>query len=279
MPAGGDQVPTMEVQACVEARSGASNDMVTPASQSSISPLLRIPKELRDEIYGYFLVMDQELVERRSLCITEGWFNLATLQINQQTRDEAWDCMIKNNLWVKVTVASINHSDNPTIGAAGHWCSVISRRPLPQWDPYSPFNTAPKEYSERLASKAAVSLWMGETRGPSDKDPVDDSSTHLTFVFAYHPHSYGVFIQELFDHASEYKGLPISPSPVTQPGSSRFSKLIEPMCIIRDLDNVWFTGLAESPTLKLLEQQMTHVQFRRGPDRDSEVLSGPGPCC
>ncbi|KAK8035503.1 hypothetical protein PG993_010498 [Apiospora rasikravindrae] len=157
MPAGEDQVPTMDVRTCIEPPSDSANNAVTSTSQCSISPLLRLPKELRDEIYG----------------------------------------------------------------------------------------------------AAAVSLWMGETRAPIDKDPIDDGSTHLSFIFAYHPHFYNMFIQKLSEHASEYKGLTISPGPVTQPGSPRFAKLIEPMCIMRGLDNVWFNGLAESLSLKLLEQEMT----------------------
>ncbi|KAK7955138.1 hypothetical protein PG988_015832 [Apiospora saccharicola] len=242
MPTRDSQVSATDLTMSKEPEYNATNSAGTAAHRTNVSPLLNLPTELRDEIYGYFIVADMD------------WFT--------------WDYLIKRNLWVRVTLNKVDDPFGPrTFADKLKWYQEFDNSPTTRFDgscsrplyqPYFPRyeGGSPSKSSEVLASEASVSLWLGEIYDPSDNAAVDKNSTQISFMFAYEPRRYSIFIRELLDNASEYKSMTIKPSPVTVPGSTRFAKLIEPMSTIRGLDKVSFVGTADSPTIQALGQDM-----------------------
>ncbi|KAK8041011.1 hypothetical protein PG994_014018 [Apiospora phragmitis] len=206
-------------------------------------------KRYATKFYRHFLTPDHGLVFHPvEDNLMTSWYEPSILQINQQIRAEAWGHLIRANLWVHVTVAAVDDCGIPFIlpHLKGEYKGVLQ-----YWlaQPYFPSDIAPAEYSARIASEAAVSLWLGETCGSTNKANVDDGSVAKIFMFAYNPRHYDAFVQELGDYTDKFKGLKIRMSSATLPGSSRFAKLVEPLCTLRDLENVWFPGVADCPAL------------------------------
>ncbi|KAK8001655.1 hypothetical protein PG991_013877 [Apiospora marii] len=272
MPTSDFQVPVMDLQTAREPHFDATDNAATTAHRSKVAPLLRIPKELRDEIYSYFLVADMNWFSEVERHNQAWWTDHSIVQINQQTRAEAWDYLVKRNLWVRVTL------DKTLSKARRHYLPDIFAERLKLylefsssnrrsdessfcWRLYQPYfplceGGPPGKSSEVLASEATVSLWLGETYDPRSNAAADENSTQISFMFAYEPRRHNIFIRELLSYASEYKSMTIQPNLVTVPGSERFAKLIEPMSTMRGLDNVLFVGISDCPTLQALGRDM-----------------------
>ena len=193
------QVPEMDLHTTREPLSAVTNSVGTAAQQSRVAPLLRVPRELRDEIYGYFLAADMDWFSELESYTQAWWTDSSIVQINQQTRAEAWDYLIKRNLWVHVTLNEVNHQCGswtfektlkwyPEFRSSSHFCdesSVCCRL----YQPYFPLceGGPPNKSLDVLSSEASVSLWLGETYDPNGNAAVDKSSTQITFMFAYEP--------------------------------------------------------------------------------------------
>ncbi|KAK8135608.1 hypothetical protein PG984_003548 [Apiospora sp. TS-2023a] len=92
---------------------GSPGSATTTPSQASIPGFLRIPRELRDRIYSYFVTVDQNFDYEDDEDYDGTNFNdLSITRVNRQIRAEAWDCLIKMNLWVSVTVVGVDDTDS-----------------------------------------------------------------------------------------------------------------------------------------------------------------------
>ncbi|KAK6833428.1 hypothetical protein PG995_013173 [Apiospora arundinis] len=224
--------------------------------------LLAIPIELRNNIYSYLLGAYQpgEIVID-DLGDLLSWYDFSVLQINQQIRAEAWDYLIRSNIWILVTFP---------IGQAPSTLPShmsMSHHPLMyetwQSQPHFPYYKAPSEYAQQLVRGAAASIWLNNA-GHTTQDTISDTQrAHRTVMFAYKPSRYGIFIQQLLNFTTVYtwnklKGFVVKASPIVQPGSAEFRKLIEPLRALRGLEGVEFHGVANCPALRDLSRQIRH---------------------
>ncbi|KAK8135606.1 hypothetical protein PG984_003546 [Apiospora sp. TS-2023a] len=208
MPTSDSKVSATDLTMSKEPQFSAANSAGTAAHRTNVAPLLNM--HWFSELASYDKTW---------------WTDASIVQINQQTRAETWDYLIKRNLWVRVT---LNKVDNP----------------------FGPRTFADKLNRYREFNKSPTPCFDGFCSWPARHH------TQISFMFAYEPRRYSIFIREFLDHASEYKSMTIKPCPVTVPGSNRFAKLIEPMTTIRGLDKVSFVGIADSPMLQELGQAM-----------------------
>ncbi|KAK7911150.1 hypothetical protein PG985_013631 [Apiospora marii] len=191
------------------------------SNQNYIPPLLRLPRELRDMVYNYFVSVDQHFKWN------EDYIPLTcpVLQINRQIRAEAWDRLIRSNVWIRVTMSSI-----PDYNWVPQACLLHHRAPIQYWD--------------RLDRAVAVHL-----RLTGDTAAVEDH----TFTFAYHPFTYGLFVHEISRSHWEYTGLSVEVKCAT---FKRVSKLIMPLSSVRDYRSVEARGKLNDDALQRLADQI-----------------------
>ncbi|KAK7966367.1 uncharacterized protein PG986_000644 [Apiospora aurea] len=226
IPANEDQSLTMDIPHNLEPQCDVLDQ--TKTATTSTPALLTVPREIRDQIYSQFLLADQvhELAFEHNHDQLPEWCNLSILHINQQLRDEAWDYFIRANTWIRS-------------------------------QPYFPSEAAPRKYAERVAKEASLTLRLGSACDATEHTTVaDDNKGCKAFILAYKPTCYGIFVEELAVHASEIKDLTMQMSSTARPGSAMFAKIVEPLRIIRNLNNVWFPGVANCPTIQLMSQEM-----------------------
>lgn len=214
-------------QPSFEASAVSSNNATTTQDQASIPAFLRIPRELRDRIYSYFVTVDQHfdyVSDQPRFCSYRGdnFKDLAITRVNRQIRAEAWECLIKMNIWVSVTHTDLRDEKPDSYT----WWS-----PQP-WILYEQF---PEDISRRLGHEVAIRFWS--------RDFFDNPSTaqpSKTFIFAYHPLAYGYFVNDIYDTLQFSPGTPIVQiRPSASLSGSRFRKLVEPLHILRDLNDVY----------------------------------------
>ncbi|KAK8066870.1 hypothetical protein PG997_013617 [Apiospora hydei] len=215
-------------------------------SQAEVSPLLRIPREIRDEIYRYTVTVDQafEGGNQRSFRIRgykDAPHQIQKFRINRQIWAEVWDYLIKSNIWVEVEMF-----DHTPIAA------LFRGRNF--WSPYHQFPSqlALSDHINRLAEDVAIRFSMEDTDGHM-------SANHRSSVtFAYHPSTYGTVIRALsFKSGTRYQGFTAQLHPTTVSCGRRFEKLLTPLCSLRGQGLVSFSGIDEYPAkLRLIQEQM-----------------------
>lgn len=193
-------------------------------------------------IYIYFVSVDQHFLWDGN----ETPFECTVLQINRQIHDEAWDCLIRSNVWVRFTLPYA-----PSI-PEDHW--------YPQ--PRLLYKGIPKQYQNRLASEVGIHFRLNGDMTASQGD---------TYIFLYHPLTYGVFIHDIAMAHSTYTSLTVEVNPAISKPPSFVRKLIEPLYSVRDYEDVTITGIGDDTKRQALIRQM-----RRTSDTIEELLAVKG---
>ncbi|KAK8135604.1 hypothetical protein PG984_003544 [Apiospora sp. TS-2023a] len=207
-----------------------SHDETSPSSQNYISPLIRLPRELRELVYIHFIAIDQHFRwdSQRVWYAERIPFDSSILQINRQIREEAWDCLIRSNIWIR-------WSKPPTGGF--HW--------YPQ--PCLLERQYPPQYLDRIRNNVAVNFRLTrDTPAPEEHE----------IIFVYNPFSYGLFIHDISESHRVFSGLAVEVNPEISQRRSLFTKLIEPLYSVRDHHDVTITGLGDLTACQALTHQM-----------------------
>ncbi|KAK7955140.1 hypothetical protein PG988_015834 [Apiospora saccharicola] len=207
-----------------------SHDETSPSSQNCISPLIRLPRELRELVYIYFISIDQHFRwdDHRRWYAERIPFDSAILQINRQIREEAWDCLIRSNVWIRWIKPSIDGYD---------WYP----QPCLQKRPY------PAQYLGMIRNNVAVNFRSTEATPATEDHEI---------IFIYHPFTYGLFIHDISKSHGVFSGLAVEVNPAISQRRSMFTKLIEPLYSVRDHHDVTITGLGDRTTCQALTHQM-----------------------
>lgn len=196
----------------------------TTSSQTRISPLLRLPRELRDAVYKFFISVDQHFKWDEE----DIPFNSPVLQINRQIRQEALDCFIKSNVWIRITVPyKPDYYWFPKAGLLPH------KVPIKYWD--------------RLGSAVAVHFHLTGERA---------TNKEYTYTFAYHPFTYGLFVHEVSRSHGEYPVLGVQVNRAVSQRPLLFAKLIQPLYSIRNFQGVVIRGIQDDTTRHALVHQI-----------------------
>ncbi|KAK8032050.1 hypothetical protein PG990_001784 [Apiospora arundinis] len=182
--------------------------------------LLKIPREIRNRIYSYFLTIDQHYEQKGDGGCDGKHFDVTILHINKQIRAEAWDSLIKTNHRVAMEHAKLLLEE-----VAIHlWVSV-----------------APDIKNNTNSS-------------------FDGSDTEESYLFAYHPLFYNMLIHNLASYATQHSGLTIYASLPTKNMTvgPRTMKLFDPLLTLRDFQSVSFSQVQDQPSLQLLARLMKH---------------------
>lgn len=100
MPGHGPRIKKFK-QPSLETSVVSSSSTSATQGQPSIPCFFKIPRELRDRIYSYFVTVDQHFDYKCDKnYVGTNFHDLSITRVNRQIRAEAWDCLIKMNLWV-----------------------------------------------------------------------------------------------------------------------------------------------------------------------------------
>ncbi|KAK8135607.1 hypothetical protein PG984_003547 [Apiospora sp. TS-2023a] len=256
----------MDDQRSVESGLVAPSRTLDVGSQANIPALLGIPRELRDQIYGYFVTSDTSIDHESEDDYVGAEFDFTILHINRQIRTEAWDYLIESNIWVCATLPSDTRDDMETMSS---YVNYHGTNWPPQ--PYFPYHSVPAEYAKRLRDEVAIRLSFNESIGSNDEITFGKGHPFQSVIFAYHPLMYGLFIQ---DFALLAQGWPIAihVSPSTIQSGSNFRKLLEPLRIFRDVSKVHFRGYENCPALQSLSEDMERP-FLTASNHTAELLT------
>ncbi|KAK8001653.1 hypothetical protein PG991_013875 [Apiospora marii] len=222
----------------------SSSSAATTQGQPNTPGFLRIPRELRDRIYSYFVAVDQHFDYVYDYMKQDGYEgitckDLAITRVNQRIRAEAWDCLVKLNLWVSVTHSDVDHENK-----------LFRKQNTYSWlcQPWVPYEQFPEDVSRRLDNEIALRFWRSSfLESPRDAQP------SKTYMFAYHPLAYGYFVSNLSDHLESHPPTcSVQLLPSASLSGSRFSKLLEPLGIFRDLGDVYSPDSESNATLLTL---------------------------
>ncbi|KAK8030412.1 hypothetical protein PG990_000146 [Apiospora arundinis] len=228
-------------------------DSATSAPAQPSTPLfLRIPLEIRCQIYGYFLTVNPvfEDVENEDgpdsfeSNVGIDFNDIYKFHLNRQIWSEAWDHLFRSNLWVQVSASGPSFEQ--------HLNSL-------DYNGYSslrfPSGHVPLEYQKRLTGELAMNVQM-------DKDDYQNE----TLVFAYHPLAYGQFAWALYLGNMEYGTLHIDLNASTVNDGGIFNKIVHPLNLVRGYQSVKFTGVeVESYTAV---QFVSQAMMRPHPDSE-----------
>ncbi|KAK7911153.1 hypothetical protein PG985_013634 [Apiospora marii] len=242
----------MDEQKSIESGQAAPSRILGADSQVDIPTLLGIPPEIRDQIYSYFVTIDQNYEHRGDTKYAGESIDVTILHINRKIREEAWDSLIRTNLWVRVT-----HPEPGLLGFFNVGCINM----VPQ--SYIPCNKVSEEHLRRLIAKAEIHLMLDSTDEDTDDSDIYSSESSEPFLFAYHPFHYNLLLQRLTEEVLECDSITVQMTPSTLINSSLFAKLLEPLCVLRDLRHVSFDGVEDCPALQSLQQDMQHPLFIR----------------
>ncbi|KAK8001654.1 hypothetical protein PG991_013876 [Apiospora marii] len=226
----------MDNQRSVESGLAAPGRTLVAGSQAHIPALLRIPQEIRDQIYSYFVTIGQDYDHEGALYHAGETIDVTILHINREIREEAWESLVRKNLWVRVTIPASEQ--------------------LGPFDLGIPYNQVPEEHFKRLVAKADIHLSLGLAYENNDSSDLDGNESSDSFLFAYHPFHYNYLLQRLAENFLERSSIAIQLTPATLINSSMFTKLLEPLCVLRNMRNVSFDGVELCPALQSLARDM-----------------------
>ncbi|KAK8035501.1 hypothetical protein PG993_010496 [Apiospora rasikravindrae] len=202
--------------------------MEVPTFRNAIPPLLRIPLELRNLVYEYLVIIDQDF----SYDVTDITFESSIFQINRQIRHEAWDYMARGHLWIR-------------------WESDLINSEV--WEPRAPvlFGQSLNTYSERFDNELAIHFHL------RDGHRKVTDALH-SFTFAYHPSIYCWFLLYLCSCMQDlpHSRLIVEVKPEMIKRLSGFARTIEPLYCLRGLRKVSFTGMDDWDGQQALAEQM-----------------------
>ncbi|KAK8002394.1 CDP-alcohol phosphatidyltransferase class-I family [Apiospora arundinis] len=220
--------------------------------QRRLSPFLRIPIEIRKQIYSYLLTADPvfEFKEKgNKYDVFEGivdfdFNDVYSFHINRQIWSEAWDHLLRSNVWIQATSNGpsfkqhIQESDDA-------WCLKLQ----------FPCRHVPLEYQRRLAGEVAINIQMNKATQPDE-----------TLVIAYHPLAYGEFVQNLYWANILYQTLDIQLNPSAVDDCYKFGRLVQPLTIARGFHRADFSGVEVQKHSAL--QAVSQAMIRLHPDPD-----------
>ncbi|KAK8856724.1 hypothetical protein PGQ11_012636 [Apiospora arundinis] len=148
--------------------------------------LLKIPREIRNRIYSYFLTIDQHYEQKGDGGCDGKHFDVTILHINKQIRAEAWDSLIKTNQCVFLTVTRSDATYFPDLRILENLYALNQC--------YLPCSRVAMEHAKLLLEEVAIHLWVSVA--PDIKNNTnssfDGSDTEESYLFAYHPLFYNM---------------------------------------------------------------------------------------
>ncbi|KAK8110290.1 uncharacterized protein PG998_006747 [Apiospora kogelbergensis] len=244
---------------------------LTNRRPSDIPSLLGVPREIRNEIYSYFLFIDEvfDAVEKNhefSGQVGINFNNVYRFRVNRQIWAEAWEYLFSTNIWIQVEEADprVDVSDRAFAGNA---------RVIEKWYSYLRFPSRwlPLEYQTRLASEVAMNFRLCETQQYRNTGSATNKSKPL--VFAYHPLAYGDLMWDLFC-VNQYAVLSTQVNPLVMVCHRRFEKLIKPLWPIRGFEKVEFIGVDDYSVLRMLAGTMERGFPTKHDENDDLELKG-----
>ncbi|KAK7954733.1 hypothetical protein PG988_015427 [Apiospora saccharicola] len=213
-------------------------------------PLLRLPREIRNQIYSYFVTVDQVFDGEY-----EGNYGghgdvasvISRLCVNRQIWAEVWDYLIRSNLWIQVDF----ETESPV---ETHFRDNAS------WYPYLRFPThlAPVDFLERLANEVGIRMIVSDNGEPPLDRPQEYRNMRAckrerdSYIFAYHPLTYGALVKAIINPPTLFRCLTTRCNPLTLRCASRFAKLLTPLDNVYGLHRPMFTGVDGWPVLQTL---------------------------
>lgn len=211
----------------------SSVDISLPdCDETAVSPLLRVPREIRNQIYSYFVTVDQIFDGER-----EGNYDgqgdvasvISRLRFNCQIWAEVWDYMVKSNIWIDVNIGA-NSTLHGYFFYRAHWYPYLR----------FPLYRAPAAVTKCLDDEVAIRMVMEENAERS----LEGDQNHRTYlgigkrdsyIVAYHPLTYGALINALRNPSNNYRCLTTQLHPLPLLDKSRFTKLLTPLRTVRGL--------------------------------------------
>ncbi|KAK8066724.1 hypothetical protein PG997_013471 [Apiospora hydei] len=221
--------------------------------------LLGVPLEIRRQIYSHFVTIDQDFEHEGDAEYPGECIGVTVLHVNRQIREEAWNCLITMNLWIRVSVAESTNS------ATFRLPDLDEQR-----QSFLPYNGVSEEHSERLAKATGIHIWIGESDAADDNGDLDSSRCRESVMVAYHPLHYNMFLDSLAGKVAKFGSLTIQVHPDTMSNKSRFEKLLEPLCALRGVEDVSFAGVEDCAALQSLAQDMRRPLLIADEDSDED---------
>ncbi|KAK8101843.1 hypothetical protein PG999_012217 [Apiospora kogelbergensis] len=244
---------------------------LTNRRPSDIPSLLGVPREIRNEIYSYFLSVDEvfDAVEKNNAFSGQvgiNFNNVYRFRVNHQIWEEAWEYLFSSNLWIQVEQIDPQVAESDQFLAArghgiGKWYSYLQL----------PSCRIPLEYQRRLVSKVALNFRLCDSEQSSDN--IGSKASKQTWLFAYHPLAYGDLMWDLFC-VNKYPVLSIQVNPLVMECHRRFEKLIKPLWPIRGFDKVEFIGVDDYSVLRMLAGTMERGFPAKHDENDDLELKG-----
>ncbi|KAK7965869.1 uncharacterized protein PG986_000146 [Apiospora aurea] len=229
---------------------------LSSSHSNEASPFMRLPREIRDQIYGYVITIDQvfdgnRACNCRSSCNCPIYdamgSNMRSFHLNRQIWAEICDRLVKSNIWVEVTMERYSELDF-------HFKNRAYEYPFFCF----PSIPVPLDCAKPQADDVAIRFNMEE--------PGDSTET---ITFAYHPLAYGAFLDALHEDVTNSHGLTIQPSPTTLSCGKKFAKLVTPLRTVLGQGQVRFIGVENSPVdLQPLQEAMNRPAFFEEPIED-----------
>lgn len=234
----------MDYQQSVESGLPAPSRTLVTGSQTHFPTLLRIPQDIRDYIYSYFVTIGQDYDHEGVLDYADKSIDVIILHINRQVREEAWVSLVRKNLWVRFNFPASTQLEPFDLGI--------------------PYNQVPEEHSKRLVAEAEIHLILSLAYENNDSSDLDSNEFSDSFLFVYHPFHYIYLLQRLAGTFLERSSITVQLTPATLINSSMFAKLLEPLCVLRNMRNVSFDGVQLCPALQSLARDMKRPLIIRG---------------
>ncbi|KAK8066869.1 hypothetical protein PG997_013616 [Apiospora hydei] len=229
---------------------------LSASPNNEASPFMRLPRKIRDQIYGYVVTIDQvfdgdRACNCRNSCNCPIYdamrSNMRSFHLNRQIWAEICDRLVKSNIWVEVTMERYSELNIYLKNIAFEY-------------PFFCFPSipVPLDCAKSQADDVAIRFNMEE---PSE-------STE-TITFAYHPLTYGAFLDALHDNVTNSHGLTIQPNPTTLSCGKMFAKLMTPLRTVLGQGQASFIGVENSPVeLQPLQEAMNRPAFFQEPIKD-----------
>lgn len=206
-----------------------SSEATGPPSLSSL------PREVRDIVLRELLTFDKtfDLVwDYRNW--RENFPGLVLLHVNGQLREEAWDMIVKGNIWIELSAwPDADNGLEPDSTALDVFRPDGGGTPLYR-QPIVDLDWFPRHEAERIRNAVAVNLQLGKKLDSAGLDPGRQRAAD-SLVFAFHPTTYGYLANFWAAQVRVWNTLTVRLNIQINPESQvwKINKIFSPLGIIR----------------------------------------------
>ena len=214
-------------------------------NQNMKPTLLTMPREVRNQMYGYFVTIDRS-AEYLPETESRERFDLRITAINRQTREEALDVLKTSNLWVYLRVIQ---DDTDAQGA-----EALTSKLLAYEQPS--LHTGDAEMA--LIKDSAILQIIVEQDDFLEQSGLPDLEIGKATLLAYSQRTYARLVQALWNHVDSYNMLIVAPLSSSLPmGLDITDTFLEPLSIIRGVQKACIFPESPDPLIKRIQKNIT----------------------